>query len=87
MDNDFFAGLPEKLQPTTNAFTATPWKCPCGEGSGGTSAPLRCVCHDPMSISIPPGQHIHIQCPQHGDVKLYGTGATWCSNGTGDRGF
>lgn len=45
-------------------------KCPkCGEEF---QKPIRCICGDTMWISIPPGEHIHIDCPVHGDVKIYG---------------
>jgi hypothetical protein len=40
----------------------------------------RCICRKPLFISIPPGQHIHIQCPVHGDVKIYGPRLHWMSN-------
>lgn len=46
--------------------------CPeCGE-PWQTAPSQRCICREPMMICIPPGQHIHIHCPVHGDVKIYG---------------
>lgn len=38
----------------------------------------KCICHKPLLIYIPPGEHIHINCPIHGDVKIYGNCITWC---------
>jgi hypothetical protein len=32
----------------------------------------RCICRGPLYISIPAGGHIHIQCPEHGDVVIHG---------------
>jgi predicted RNA-binding Zn-ribbon protein involved in translation (DUF1610 family) len=49
--------------------------CPqCGEKAIGPPAP--CTCRTLM-IYIPPGEHIHVQCPQHGDVKIYGSLVSW----------
>lgn len=46
----------------------------CGEcGEPWERRPdLRCICNKPMMISIPAGQHIHVWCPVHGDIKIYG---------------
>lgn len=53
--------------------------CPdCGEEFHQPKPDL-CVCRKPMLICIPPGKHIHINCPVHGDVKLYGPRATFMS--------
>ena len=36
----------------------------------------RCTCSGPMLLYIPPGQHVHITCPMHGDTVLHGNPAT-----------
>jgi hypothetical protein len=36
-----------------------------------------CICHKPLWICIPPGQHIHLICPVHGDFKVYGPRVTY----------
>lgn len=55
------------------AKRSTEDKCPkCNEPYTRPNA--RCICEGPMWIVIQPGQHIHIQCPIHGDVKIYGSG-------------
>lgn len=36
-----------------------------------------CLCYQPMGIYVEPGKHIHIQCPAHGDIKIYGSGVTF----------
>lgn len=49
------------------------WRCPeCGEIQHRIPELERCTCRQPLWVSIPPGQHIHIHCPLHGDQKLYG---------------
>lgn len=32
----------------------------------------RCICADPVYVMIEPGNHKHLQCPRHGDVKIFG---------------
>lgn len=32
----------------------------------------QCICRGPMLVYIPPGEHVHIQCPVHGDVVIRG---------------
>ena len=32
----------------------------------------RCICRDPMHLYIPPGRHIHMTCPVHGDFVING---------------
>lgn len=27
----------------------------------------RCICNKPLMLYIPPGEHVHIECPVHGD--------------------
>jgi hypothetical protein len=52
------------------------WHCPdCGEGHR-PKPDFRCNCNQPIAIHIPPGQHVHIKCPVHGDRKLYGSQVT-----------
>lgn len=49
------------------------WRCPeCGEIQHRTPELTQCICHKLPLILIPPGQHIHIHCPVHGDRKIYG---------------
>lgn len=56
-------------------------KCPdCDEPWGTPRDSQRCICRKPMMIYIAPGQHIHIQCPVHGDVKIYGSSVTYSLN-------
>lgn len=56
-------------------------KCPeCGEEYDFPYKGLRCICRDPLFIVIAPGQHIHIHCPVHGDVKIYGPRMHWLSS-------
>lgn len=53
------------------------WHCgKCGEGYR-PQPDYRCNCREPMAIHIPPGQHVHVQCPAHGDRKIYGDPITW----------
>ena len=40
----------------------------------------RCICNKPLMICIPPGKHIHIHCPVHGDVKIYGPRMHWLAS-------
>lgn len=41
----------------------------------------RCICKNPMCIVIPVGQHVHIDCPVHGDTKVYSLTSTfWVNN-------
>lgn len=48
-------------------------KCPeCGEEFVDPFKGPRCICRDPIFIVIQPGHHIHIHCPVHGDIKIYG---------------
>jgi len=49
----------------------------CGEEYYDPYKGPRCICKDPMMICIQPGKHIHIQCPVHGDVKIYGPKVHW----------
>jgi len=49
-------------------------QCPkCGEKWSNA----KCICNDPIWIAIPAGQHIHIQCPVHGDIKIYSSSPTY----------
>jgi hypothetical protein len=34
---------------------------------------VRCTC-GVMNVYIPPGEHIHVQCPAHGDIIIRGSG-------------
>lgn len=56
--------------------------CPkCGEIDFLPQPDLRCIC-SPIWIWIPPGKHIHIWCPVHGDIKIYGSNVSsglYCS--------
>jgi hypothetical protein len=53
-------------------------RCPdCGEEFEHPHRGPRCICRDPMMICIQPGTHIHIHCPVHGDVKIYGPKMYW----------
>lgn len=38
--------------------------------------PGSCTCQGPMGICIPPGEHIHLSCPVHGDTVLHGNEIT-----------
>jgi hypothetical protein len=64
-------------------MTDFPWHeerdcCPeCGEEYEHPHRGPRCICRDPLMICIQPGKHIHIHCPVHGDVKIYGPKITW----------
>lgn len=50
--------------------------CPrCGERA--PIVPKDCICGKPLNIWVPPGHHIHLQCPVHGDVKVSGQPVTW----------
>jgi len=54
-------------------------KCPdCGEPWDDCKPRPRCTLNDPLFIAIPPGQHIHIQCPVHGSHRINGPNVTWC---------
>jgi hypothetical protein len=54
--------------------------CPeCGE-EYQRPKPNKCICRKPLMICIPPGQHIHIHCPVHGDVKIYGPRLTYMND-------
>ena len=54
------------------------WKCPCcGEGNSLPDDLRNCNCNEPLHISIPAGQHIHVTCPVHGDRKVYGPPGMW----------
>lgn len=49
------------------------WVCDeCGEHEKPNINPGDCTCRV-LWISIPPGQHIHINCPVHGRVKINGS--------------
>jgi hypothetical protein len=37
-----------------------------------------CICNKPLMIYIPPGSHIHINCPVHGDKVIFGPDYTYC---------
>lgn len=51
--------------------------CPdCGQPNGQPSYLPPCTC-SPLMIAVPPGQHIHIQCPRHGNVRIDGPNVTW----------
>ncbi len=48
-------------------------QCPeCGEENPIIQPQSICTC--PLYIYIQPGHHIHVHCPVHGDMKIYGTG-------------
>ena len=74
------------IEKRKKALTEKPWKivevveedcCPdCGEEFDRPKVD-RCICRKPLMICIPPGKHIHIQCPVHGDVKIYGPRIHW----------
>jgi len=53
-----------------------PEKCPECDEPFSRRVPSECICFKPMHIYIPPGQHIHIKCPVHGDKKIYGSRLT-----------
>lgn len=56
--------------------THAPCACPrCGEKYNKPDT-RPCTCQNLM-IYVPPGEHIHIDCPRHGDVKIYGPSSTW----------
>jgi hypothetical protein len=60
--------------------------CPdCGEEFDHPHRGPRCICKDPMYIVIQPGKHIHINCPVHGDVKIYGPRMHWLEVPRGAR--
>ena len=55
-------------------------KCPIcppdkKEAWGPKVPPAACVC--PTMIYIPPGQHIHVDCPVHGKQIMYGSNIVW----------
>lgn len=53
-------------------------RCPdCGEEFPNPFKGPHCICRDPLYIVIQPGHHIHIHCPVHGDVKIYGPRMHW----------
>ena len=59
-----------------------PWKtnhrCPnCDEEDFNPMPNIGCICKNPLMVYISPGKHIHINCPMHGDVKIYGSPITW----------
>lgn len=63
------------LRPPELPQRDSPWSCPdCGRGEYPRPDPS-CNCHKPLMISIPAGQHIHINCPVHGDRIVRGSDA------------
>jgi len=47
--------------------------CPrCGEGPRYPTRDPLCNCDELLHIYIQPGGHVHINCPVHGDRKVYG---------------
>jgi hypothetical protein len=59
-----------------NTFTYVPWSCPdCGEDE---YHPEFRGCRCPNLMYIPPGQHIHVDCPRHGKFKMYGQQIVYC---------
>lgn len=69
-------GYSNKLDATFKP-SATASQCPCGEETNIPDRMAGCICGNPLMVYIPPGGHIHIQCPLHGDVKIYGGGYVW----------
>jgi hypothetical protein len=50
--------------------------CPeCGKKDIVPVNPLLCQC--PTMIVVPPGKHIHVSCPVHGQVVIHGN-AVFC---------
>jgi hypothetical protein len=53
-------------------------KCPeCGEQKRTPMPHLECTLNKPLWIVIPPGGHIHINCPIHGSHRINGPMVTW----------
>lgn len=74
---DYYNGW-GKLEVGYTTMYANP--CPhCPPGTplvgGGTANPAP-ICTCPTNIYIPPGSHIHVSCPVHGQMILTGGSIT-----------
>lgn len=49
--------------------------CPIPQNEHEAYPPAPCTC--PMHLYVPPGQHVHVDCPAHGKRVMRGQ-SSWC---------
>lgn len=48
-------------------------KCPdCGKDWKKDIPSPACICNKPLMLYVPPGEHVHLNCPVHGDFVVSG---------------
>lgn len=67
----------DELRSRQNTPEPTRGVCPDCHKPWHTPQYGQCTANNAMMLYIPPGEHIHLPCPLHGEHIIYGSGGTY----------